>query len=69
MNLLFAASSAEREELGDTPNPLHAGGVGLGPRESPITMVNLANTWVFPRRLLNGSIDPAVRPETRLIKR
>ncbi|WP_296103644.1 sigma factor-like helix-turn-helix DNA-binding protein [uncultured Corynebacterium sp.] len=35
--------SAEREEPGDTPNPLHAGGVGLGPESRSITMVNLAN--------------------------
>lgn len=41
--LLEDEVSAEREEPGDTPNPLHAGGVGLGPESRSITMVNLAN--------------------------
>ena len=35
--------SSAREEPGDTPNPLHTGGVGLGPGARSISMVNLAN--------------------------
>lgn len=41
--LLEDEASTELEELGNTPNPLYAGGVGLGPESRSIAMVNLAN--------------------------